>query len=717
MKKRLLLYSALLLLGSLITAALLTFLYLELILQTIADQYEIKIIKLKGIQLGYTTGLEYIEAHYRDYTFQLSRARIKIGTFTYPDITAKSLTISVPGNSTGSSNSSQQWKTDYLTQETISAIPFGSIQIDELLGDYAGYSFELENLKVFRTREETTASLSAITRFDSLCQTTNWSIPQLVSAATSSSHLPQPDFCEFPQIFLLTLSESKSGKSISIQSQDKFTLTANIKGQDLETSFSMGMQALEAPMGIGRANIRIKNLASPEISEYTLDGQITRGNQSAELVAEGQIIKSPLTTTADAGARLGLRNFTVSGLSAQETLFSLEDKIVLSSELKDLRGKVTIRTKGLKINSQEADLRELILSKGDTITLQLEQFSWRPLSNLFRSFSVNLTTVPDFPLLAISGSLKSGQLQATTKGTINLAKPSADFSLTIPQHHLRQERTLEDLLKKLPVKLNLTAGSISGNIKIFSANPFISINLSALNADGEFYDIPFAQMTTNLQISGLTALKTTSELKIGQLTTPIPISDIRLFFSVDGFDKNMVVTLNSVSGKILGGEIKLERGVYRPFSAAAQHFNIDLYNISLAEVMKFSGQEPTTASGLINISLPLKIEGTRLSVEEGRLNSVGPGKISIPSSSAKDQSSPAIRALENFVFSSLSGKVEYEPTGRLKLSLKIEGKNPDLLRGQQFVFNVNVEQNLLKLLGSLKDPLKRLGTADFSKPR
>lgn len=691
------------------------FLNLELILQSLAHQYKIDNIKLKGLRLGRSTEVEHLSAHYRGYSFELANTRIDISPFHYPSITIKSLLIRIPEIHGDASVSSQNWETDHLSEGALSATPFSSMRIDRILVNYAESSFELSNFELVRTSDQTTITISTTTRFGPLCEATDWTIRQLAIAAISP--LQQMDVCKFPQTFLISLTESKKAKEVLIQSHDKFTLKATLEDQDLRAALDFGTQSRGVPTEMTKSTLHVRNLSSAKESPFTLRLNTSQGAQRAEVEAQGSITKRPLEATLDAGTRVVLTNFAVPTVTGREAILVLENSLPLSPEIRNSAVKVTLSTRNLKINSQDATLSGAMIFKDDKAALELDQFTWKHLSEFFRPFSIKLETIPDYPLLAISGSVKSGPLQATTTGTLNLAEPIADFSVKIPPHHLDQGHTLEDIFKMLPVQLNLNAGSISGNLRILSTDPFIMTTLSVLKANGEFYEIPFERMTTNLEFSALDTLRTSSVVDIALLKTPIPISDVKFFLALHRFDEKMTIRLNAVSGMILGGQLKLDRAIYRPFSSAPQFFEIQLHNIALEELMKFSGQEATTASGAVNISLPLKIQGSSISVEEGKLTSVGPGRISLPlSNTANGAPNQVLNALENFIFSSLSGTIRYEPTGVLKLGLKIQGKNPDILQGQQFIFNINIEQNLLKLLDSFKDPLKHIKTSDFSTP-
>ena len=59
-------------------------------------------------------------------------------------------------------------------------------------------------------------------------------------------------------------------------------------------------------------------------------------------------------------------------------------------------------------------------------------------------------------------------------------------------------------------------------------------------------------------------------------------------------------------------------------------------------------------------------------------------------------------ALKNFNYTSLRVEPDYDSSGLLLLGLKLQGSNPDLGGGRQVNLNVNLEQNVIQLLQSLR---------------
>jgi len=61
-----------------------------------------------------------------------------------------------------------------------------------------------------------------------------------------------------------------------------------------------------------------------------------------------------------------------------------------------------------------------------------------------------------------------------------------------------------------------------------------------------------------------------------------------------------------------------------------------------------------------------------------------------------------IKAMEDFQYDTLQTKVSYQPDGQLDLTIQLQGKSPRIDTNRPIHLNLNVEQNLLYLLKSLR---------------
>ncbi len=53
-----------------------------------------------------------------------------------------------------------------------------------------------------------------------------------------------------------------------------------------------------------------------------------------------------------------------------------------------------------------------------------------------------------------------------------------------------------------------------------------------------------------------------------------------------------------------------------------------------------------------------------------------------------------LQAMENFQYQDLSGTINYQADGTYRITIRLEGKNPDLYGGHPVVFNLNINGSL-----------------------
>ena len=108
--------------------------------------------------------------------------------------------------------------------------------------------------------------------------------------------------------------------------------------------------------------------------------------------------------------------------------------------------------------------------------------------------------------------------------------------------------------------------------------------------------------------------------------------------------------------------------------------------------------------------LPLSINADGISINAGSINSVSPGGTIryIPEDDAAvlQNTAPQMRVmlqtLRNFRYERFSADTQYNPDGNLLLQMRLEGKSPDIDNNRPIHLNINLEQNILSLLKSLR---------------
>ena len=142
--------------------------------------------------------------------------------------------------------------------------------------------------------------------------------------------------------------------------------------------------------------------------------------------------------------------------------------------------------------------------------------------------------------------------------------------------------------------------------------------------------------------------------------------------------------------------------------SGATRIDLRVVDVSLASAFTVLNLEKLKGSGRLSGRLPLHFEGGHIAVEQGLLETSGPGVVQIGASALTEQLQSygrdvdlAFRALSDFHYRSLSIAAEKSLLGAGKALFHLEGDSPTVLAGQPFIFNISLETDfdyLAKLL-------------------
>ena len=142
-------------------------------------------------------------------------------------------------------------------------------------------------------------------------------------------------------------------------------------------------------------------------------------------------------------------------------------------------------------------------------------------------------------------------------------------------------------------------------------------------------------------------------------------------------------------------------------------------NVSIGEFLKDIGDGALTATGDIEGTLPIVMSGIDVRVENGelwvkdggviqytskQLESIseldGTNERAVAAVRAGNYRDAAFEALKNFEYQELRVTIDGALDGPIDVFLKADGKNKDVLGGQPFLFNINLQGELLNILRS-----------------
>jgi hypothetical protein len=130
----------------------------------------------------------------------------------------------------------------------------------------------------------------------------------------------------------------------------------------------------------------------------------------------------------------------------------------------------------------------------------------------------------------------------------------------------------------------------------------------------------------------------------------------------------------------------------------------------LSRILELYPQEGLYGSGVLGGELPIRINGNKVSIQNGHLLSGAEGGViryqPSPEVALMGQQNPGIQlalgALTDLRFELLDLKLDYQPNGDADMRARLKGHNPGWQQGRPVDLNLNIEENLLDLLRTLQ---------------
>ena len=189
-----------------------------------------------------------------------------------------------------------------------------------------------------------------------------------------------------------------------------------------------------------------------------------------------------------------------------------------------------------------------------------------------------------------------------------------------------------------------------------------------------------------------------------------PITDVALFVSVEQSSGGLpVLRLERGHGNVTDGLIRVESGSADP-TTGTYVARVELERLDLEALLALIGLDELTGSGRISGTIPIELQGETVSVDQGFLQTDGPGVIAFRSPEARsalaaggEYVSLMFDALENFHYELVEIGLTKPPTGTTRIHLRLLGANPDVMDAQPFDLNINVTTNAAPLLEALAE--------------
>lgn len=351
--------------------------------------------------------------------------------------------------------------------------------------------------------------------------------------------------------------------------------------------------------------------------------------------------------------------------------------------------------------------------------------------------------LPDIRLVMPDNTLKLDKLNAlidvsqkqiTAKATVEAANGQLDIKISA-QHDMQQHTgkasislpvTSVDaqhniygaLLHRWPYPIHIEAGKLSAQSGFswqqrrnqLKLTQRTVVNLTDIN--GRYRQYPFKKLHGQLVISGIDPLRITSSehVRIDSIVAGVPIHDLILKGVVTYKNGQSLVTeLQQAEAGLLGGRIQASPTVI-DLNKPESRLLLNLQNIDMEELVKLEQKQGLRSTGRLTGKLPLLISKQGISMSNGRLAALSPyGVIQYHGNErvaalAKNNANLTmlLKALDDFHYDLLEADLDYAPDGKLLARLRLQGNNPELEGGQSVRLNINLEENIPKLLHSLQ---------------
>ncbi len=194
-------------------------------------------------------------------------------------------------------------------------------------------------------------------------------------------------------------------------------------------------------------------------------------------------------------------------------------------------------------------------------------------------------------------------------------------------------------------------------------------------------------------------------LTVRRLEAGVPVEDIEIDFSLDPKPQLDVAK----GGFDLGGARWYIDPVQLDPAAERNRIVLGTEALDLATFFRLIGVDGLSGSGTLKGSLPVVFAEGDVIVDDGRFEALGPGRLSIRFEALRSALAGggetvelAIKALEDFHYETLSLTLSKTAANDATVRLSTLGQNPEVLDGQPFQFNINLESNLTSVLEALR---------------
>lgn len=327
---------------------------------------------------------------------------------------------------------------------------------------------------------------------------------------------------------------------------------------------------------------------------------------------------------------------------------------------------------------------------------------------------------------AVSAKLSISAAEDAVNGHVDIAhslrtqQGNARYRLE-PVNMQLNGNTFTQVYEGMPHKLLLNAGTIEAEGEInwtkSKQKPDQPVvrqqgTLELTNLGGAWDEIAFSGLDSHFSVSGIDKLTVSTKpvLTMAKLEPGVLVSEItlqaKMFLQASAAPVITVsgLELTMLGGKVTGDLIELD------LNREQNPFTLQLSGLDVEELLKLEQKQGLYGTGIVDGELPLLLTRNGITMQDGRIGAREPGGKLRYSADERVKGMAAsnkgvellLKAMEDFNYQVLKADVNYTPDGLLKMKVQLKGFNPELEGGRPVHLNVDVEDNILTLLRSIR---------------
>ena len=273
--------------------------------------------------------------------------------------------------------------------------------------------------------------------------------------------------------------------------------------------------------------------------------------------------------------------------------------------------------------------------------------------------------------------------------------------------------SLRTLGAPLPAELQLLSGSASltGEARWNKELESLGTSITLKNTGGSFGMAYFSGLESNFELVLYPAISgESSRFSVRVIDLGVPITNLTSRISLATAEgKQPVITVRALKAGMLDGSVRGNR-IGIDLNRRSNSFTLAFSDISLAELVHLQQFEDIDAIGKLSGALPITIGPQGLSITKGTASAKAPGGYiryrpkdgGELFGSSSMETEMLLKALDDYQYEELDATMAYRPDGQLTMQLQMKGRSPGLHATRPLHLNLNLDQNILSLIESLR---------------